>query len=316
MIITVTPNPALDLTWNVQRLEPGHTHRVPAGVARAGGKGLNVSRVLHQVGEPTLAVTTSGGATGARLREDLTTAGVANLLVPVAAETRSSVAIVDADRNEVSVLNEFGVAPTARETEALWTSVLAAQRDHAASVVAISGSLPPGADIDAVIATISALRSRDVAVVVDTSGPAMLALADAGASVLKPNDEELREATGHDDLDAGIDTLLGRGVTLVVASLGSEGMLLAHRDGRRVRARFPEVVRGNATGAGDSVTAAITVSLAADPDLTAPDALDVLARRAVAWGAAAVAMPLAGELHPDLLGRTADVIITAPQENS
>lgn len=309
MIITVTPNPALDLTWNVARLEPGRTHRVPAGVARAGGKGLNVSRVLTQMGVPTLAVTTSGGATGAQFAGELSAAAVEHLLVPVSADTRSSVAIVDADRNEVSVLNEFGVAPSAAETDALWSAVRTAA--ETAEVVAISGSMAPGADVDAVITAVRDLRTAGAAVVVDTSGPAMLALAAAGATVLKPNDDELREATGQDDLDAGIATLLEQGVTLVVASLGTEGMLLAHRDGRRVRARFPEIVRGNATGAGDSVTAAITVSLADDPELTAPDALEHLARRAVAWGAAAVAMPLAGELDPTLAGRSADVIITS-----
>lgn len=311
MIITVTPNPALDLTWRVERLNPGQTHRVPAGVGRAGGKGLNVSRVLHQVGHDTLAVTTAGGATGARLRADLDAAGVPSLLVPVVAETRSSVAIVDVSRGEVSVLNEFGQAPSAAESETLWASVHGARAAHGSHVVAVSGSLGPGMDVGEVVSAVARLRAEGVSVVVDTSGPALLALADAGATVVKPNGDELREATGLESLDDGIADLLGRGVMLVVLSLGSEGMLLAHRDGRRVRARFPEIVHGNATGAGDSVTAAITVALEDDPRLVD---LDSLARRAVAWGAAAVAMPLAGELDPILLGRTAEVIITASEE--
>ncbi|WP_052460623.1 1-phosphofructokinase family hexose kinase [Microbacterium gorillae] len=308
MILTVTPNPALDLTWHVDALHPGSTHRVPTGVGRAGGKGLNVARVLHAAGVDTLALTTCGGATGEEFRSELETSGVPHRLVPVAADTRRSVAVVAADRGEATVLNEFGVAPSVHEATLLWDTAVAIGRT--ARAVAICGSLPSGMSGDALVGAVQALDHSGVPVLVDTSGPAMLAAAEARVTALKPNHEELRAATGLDDLRAGVRALHERGATLVLASLGEDGLLLAHRNGEAVRARFPEVVHGNATGAGDATVAAILVSLAEDPCLAEPGALEATARRAAAWGAAAVAMPLAGELDAALAARTADVIIT------
>ena len=82
-VLTVTANPALDETYSVPALVPGTTHRVAPPAVRAGGKGMNVSRVAHQLGAPTLAVATCGGASGARYRADLENSGVPHRLVPV-----------------------------------------------------------------------------------------------------------------------------------------------------------------------------------------------------------------------------------------
>ncbi len=314
MILTVTPNPALDMTWHVDRLEPGQSHRVEAGVSRAGGKGLNVARVLHQQGERVMALTTAGGRVGAQLRAELEASGLVHRLIPVVAETRRSLALVDESAASATVLNEFGTAPTAAETAELWDAVLTAAAH--ARAVAISGSQPRGADPTVLVSAIAELRARGVPVLVDTSGTALIDAADAGAAVLKPNHHELAEATGIADVMSAAQALLRRGPTLVLVSQAEEGMLLVHRDGRALRARFPDVVRGNATGAGDAVSAAISVSLADDPALTLCDALEVLARRAAAWGAAAVAAPQAGDLDPDIARRTADVIITPVSEAS
>lgn len=308
MIVTVTPNPALDMTWRVDRLEPGQSHRVEAALSRAGGKGLNVARVLHQQGERVTALTTAGGAVGAELRAELEASGVPHRLIPVVAETRRSLTLVDETAASATVLNEYGAAPTTTETSELWGAVVSAASQ--ASAVVISGSQPRGADPAILTSAIGDIRALGVPVLVDTSGAALIDAAEAGATALKPNHHELAEATGITDVILGARDLLRRGPVLVLVSQAEEGMLLVHRDGRAVRARFPEIVRGNATGAGDAVSAAISVSLADDPDLAAPDALDVLARRAAAWGAAAVAAPQAGELDPDISRRIADVIIT------
>ncbi|MDF2509938.1 MAG: ribokinase, partial [Microbacterium sp.] len=111
MILTVTPNPALDLTWHVDRLVEGGTHRADAGVARAGGKGLNVARVAHAEGAEVLAVTTAGGRTGEEFAAELGASGVPHALVAVAAETRRSVAVVDESAGDTTIINERGVNP-------------------------------------------------------------------------------------------------------------------------------------------------------------------------------------------------------------
>ncbi|MCD2441765.1 hexose kinase [Agromyces sp. SYSU K20354] len=320
MILTVTPNPAEDLTWHVDRLRPGDTHRVDAGASRAGGKGINVARVLAAEGHDVLALSTAGGATGAGLAEDLERSGLRHVLVPVAGETRRSIAIVDEASGDTSIFNERGADLSPVEAADLLAE--AARLGRAAAVAVISGSLPPGLEPDAVAALVAELIAAGVAVVVDTSGPGLLAAARAGATVLKPNRDELAAVTGESDPVAGARVLLDAGASVVVVSLGAEGLLVldATDAARGIRARLPKPLHGNATGAGDAAVAAIAAALAEHPELRAPgggpddpdttSARIAMARRATAWSASAVLMPLAGALSPEHAALEADVVVT------
>lgn len=305
MILTITPNPALDMTWHVEELRAGQTHRLPAGVSRAGGKGVNVARVLQAEGHRVIALTTQGGATGDEFRAELQSAGVAHELVSVAAPLRRSVAIVDAHANQTTVLNELGAPLERQEIETLIerATALAAEADASA----ISGSLPQGFSHEDFARLISGVASGGSPMIVDTSGEALLIAARAGASALKPNEEELQQATGESDPRRGGQVLLGLGAKLVVVSQGERGLFAVRADGTEVHGALPHVVHGNATGAGDAVSAAIVAALAADPS---GSDIDNLVRRAVAWGAAAVAMPLAGEISADAHAWESDVVIT------
>ncbi|MBT2518637.1 hexose kinase [Streptomyces sp. ISL-90] len=319
MILTVTPNPALDLTWHVDRLTPGATHRVPAAAARAGGKGVNVARVLHGQHVEVLALATSGGATGAEFASELDSSGIPHHLVPIGGATRRSIAIVDDERGETAILNEHGAPLDAAESRALLEA--ASRLGRRSRVVAICGSLPPGVSPDALDALVGGLVAAGARVVVDTSGPGLLAAARAGAHALKPNRDELEAATGHADLVSGARALLDLGAGLVVVSLGAEGLISVSRaDGAGgLSARLPRVLHGNATGAGDALVAAIAAALADTPDLfaetdAAADARSRLARRAVAWSASAVLMPLAGELSAEREALEAEVVVEAISE--
>ncbi|WP_173923647.1 1-phosphofructokinase family hexose kinase [Agromyces sp. Marseille-P2726] len=318
MILTITPNPAVDLTWHVDRFEPGATHRVATGASRAGGKGLNAARVLQATGHRVLALATAGGATGDELRADLEASGLPHRLITMSAATRRTVAIVDDRTGEASLLNEAG-APLL-PTEAVALADAAEELGRTARAVAICGSLPPGFGADELGGLVERLAAAHVPTVVDTSGSGILAAASAGARALKPNREELEAATGHDEPLAGARSLLDRGARLVVVSLGADGLLVVPRDGVPVRARLPRVLHGNATGAGDAVVAAIASSLAdGDEPWAATDAAAHararLARRATAWSASAVLMPLAGELSPDHAELADEVRITTIDED-
>lgn len=290
MILTVTPNPAIDLTYRVSALEPGETHRVSAPAARAGGKGLNVARVIAQTGAAAFALTTAGGASGLRLADDLEAAGMPSELVPVAAPTRTSIAIVDEGAGVTTIFNETGDALSRAE----WTALGEAAERLAVPATAIvgSGSLPPGAPDSFYADLVEVARRRGIPSVVDATGAPLLAAAEAGADVLKPNRRELADTVGADDPVAGARALLAAGAGLVLVSLGAEGMLAVSAAGT-ASARLPLPLTGNATGAGDAAVAAVASALAsgiADPVS--------LLRRATAWSAAAVAAPLAGELDP------------------
>jgi len=301
MILTVTPNPAVDLTWSVPRIDQGGSHRVGTGRSRAGGKGLNVSRVLHAQGVPVHAVTTAGGPTGAELAADLRAIDLPHRLVPVAAATRRTIALYDEQRAETTIFNELGVDHSPEEWRALVRAATKALPDCRCLVG--SGSLPPGAPPGFFADLVGAARAARIPSVVDTSGPALLEAAKARATVLKPNRDELRDATGETDPVAGARALIVLGAEWVVVSLGAEGMLAvcAGDPVTVLRARLPEPLAGNATGAGDAAVAAAAAALAdgeTDPER--------LLRVATAWSAAAVLMPLAGEIsptHAQLAGR-------------
>lgn len=297
MIVTVTPNPALDLTWHVDRLETGETHRADAGVSRAGGKGLNVARVAA-AHAPVLALTTAGGTTGAEFAADLAASGVPHRLVPVLAPTRRSIAIVDRAAVDTTIINERGSNPSDTEWGALIAEVVEAM--PGASVLVISGSLPPGAPPSLLPVLITIGRDAGVPVIVDTSGAALLVAAEASATVLKPNAAELADATGLTDPLEGARALIARGVELVLLSLGADGMLAVTATEAH-HASLDSALSGNPTGAGDSAVAACAVLYeAGERDI------EQVLRRATSWSAAAVLMPLAGDIHeswPELESR-------------
>ncbi|ALE91594.1 ribokinase [Arthrobacter alpinus] len=299
-VLTVTPNPAIDVTYTVDGVELGSSHRVPTPLYRAGGKGLNVSRVAHQLGYPTLAISTAGGPSGEQLRADLVASGIAHHLIPVAAATRRSIALVDTLNNTTSVFNETGPALTGAEWQALAAAVVenlaGIQTDGGLTrpgVLVGSGSLPANAPADFYPGLVALAHHAGVPAIIDTSGSGILAAAKAGADLLKPNNHELMEAVGESDLVAAARKLMALGAKRVLVSVGEEGMLAfdAATPGRYLQAKLPAPLAGNPTGAGDAAVSAAAVALA-----NGVTELREILRRATAWSAAAVLMSGAGEI--------------------
>ncbi|MEU4879667.1 1-phosphofructokinase family hexose kinase [Streptomyces althioticus] len=288
MILTVTLNAALDVTYGVDSLRPRTSHRVGAVHRRAGGKGVNVARVLAGQGRAVTVTGLVGGPTGALIREDLRgVPGLRDELVPVSGESRQTVTVVSGDDGDATVFNERGPQVGPAEWRAFTDRFAELVRES--SVVALCGSLPPGLPSDAYARLISRASRSGVPSVLDTSGAPLLDALDARPDVVKPNAAELAAATGCDDAVAGAERLRALGARAVVVSSGPGGLLAVTPDGRR-RAVPPERLAGNPTGAGDACVAALAAGLADG----APWG-DVL-REAVALSAAAVACPVAGDV--------------------
>lgn len=294
MIVTVTPNPALDLTYPVDVVRLGDTNRVAAAFVRAGGKGLNVARVVHQQGHRVLAIAPVGGASGDEFAAELAASTVTHQLVRVQAPTRRTIAFVEHDTDQTTMFTENGENHTPAEWQSVTDAVASAL--PAARCLVGSGSLPAGAPVDFYPRLVALAAARGVPSIIDTSGAGLLAAAAAGATVLKPNRQELADATGLGDPLAGARHLLGLGAGLVLLSLGEAGMVaLSATDPEHPRsARLPRVLRGNPTGAGDAAVAAAAVAYA-----TGQHQIDQVLRAATAWSAAAVLMPLAGDISPE-----------------
>ncbi|MGW3494666.1 1-phosphofructokinase family hexose kinase [Streptomyces sp. NPDC001020] len=303
MILTVTLNTALDITYRVRALRPHTSHRVTEVTERPGGKGLNVARVLATLGHEVTATGFAGGATGRSLKDGLANApGIVDALTPVEGATRRTIAVVDETTGDATQLNEPGpvIAP------AEWSAFLKTYEDlvRSASAVALCGSLPPGVPVGAYAQLVRTARTVGVPVLLDTSGEPLRRGVAARPDIVKPNADELAELTGsHEPLQAAQD-VRRRGAHTVVASLGAQGLLIVNTQGRW-RAAPPRRVRGNPTGAGDAVVAGLLSGLV--EHLSWPGRLS----RAVALSAATVVAPVAGEFdrqtYEELLER---VVVT------
>ena len=292
MIVVVCLNPALDVTLFVDALRPGSSHRVRASVERAGGKGINVARVLRQLDAPVLLTGIVGGRRGAVLADEITAAGISADLVEIADDTRRSVAVV-ADDGEATVLNEPG--PDLSDDE--WARFLTTFDALAAgaSTIVLSGSLPPGAPADAYADLVRRSHGHHARALVDAEGDALRHALAAAPDLVKPNEHEAAPFAAPEG--TVLDGLLAAGAANAVVSLGADG-LVARLDGRSFRARLATPVTGNPTGAGDTLAAVLATGLS-DPSTAWAETV----RTAVAASAAAVVVPHAGEFDVDTAQR-------------
>lgn len=297
-IWTITPNPALDFTYRVPALNYGHSHRVDHVDIRPGGKGINVARVLAQLGYASCVTGFLGGSNGSTFRDLLTQCAPSDLLRPcfidTDTQTRMSIAVVDSD---ATVFNEAGSAPQDSDWERLCD--LLAKKVRPGDIVACCGSFPGDSSptwIEAIIRTVHEAGAR---ILVDANGDLLTAACHAGADLVKPNDIELRQTTGKDSVEEGARALLNDGVSVVIVSEGARGMSVHGNDGA-FRALPARSVAGNPTGAGDASVAAWCAFLSSyDGPMTAAALADALPQ-AVALSGAAVACPVAGEVDRDL----------------
>ncbi|MDL5202308.1 1-phosphofructokinase family hexose kinase [Streptomyces sp. ALI-76-A] len=301
MILTVTLNAALDITYRVRSLRPHTSHRVTEVTERPGGKGLYVARVLAALGHEVTATGFTGGATGRSLQDHLTAVPrLVDALVPAGDATRRTIAVVDERTGDTTQLNEPG--PTV--TPAEWSAFQEAYEGlvPSADAVALCGSLPPGVPVGAYAGLIRTARTAGVPVLLDTSGEPLRRGVAARPDIVKPNADELAELTGSHEPSRATQDARRRGARAVVASLGTQGLLAVTPEGRW-RATPPARVHGNPTGAGDSLVAGLLSGLV--EGLPWPDRLT----RATALAAATVLAPVAGEFdreaYEELLGRVA-----------
>ncbi|MBP0455206.1 1-phosphofructokinase family hexose kinase [Kitasatospora sp. RG8] len=297
MILTVTLNTALDVTYRLPEVRRHGSNRVREVTRQAGGKGVNVARVLAALGQEAVVTGLAGGATGRAVRADLAAAGLHDELVEVAGETRCTVAV--AEDTDTTVYLEPGPVVSAAE----WQHFLAHYERllPGAAVAVLSGSLPRGLPDDAYLLLVERAGAHGVPALLDADGPALLHGLPAGPAVVKPNIDELAAATGVQDPLEGAELLRAAGAGAVVASLGPDGLLACTADGRW-RARPPGPLPGNPTGAGDSAVAALALGLATGTAW--PDRL----RQAVALSAATVLAPRAGRFDAGAYDRLLSLI--------
>jgi tagatose 6-phosphate kinase len=298
MILTVTLNLALDITYRVERVRVGETSQVEVVGRRAGGKGVNVARVLHALGHETVVTGLAGGDPGARARAELASSGIADATVAVADASRIALMMIDSD-GAATGFSE----PGPQVTEDEWRVMLArfGELVAGADVVVLSGRLPPGVPRDAYARLIALAHRFDVPALLDVAEEPLALGVTHGPALVKINEDELAGFAPGEDVVGGAVRLRAAGAREVVISRGAAG-LVAVVDGGAWSAAPPEALRGNPTGAGDAASAALAVGIAGGTDW--PRRL----ADAAALSAAAVAAPLAGSFDPELYRRLLDQV--------
>ncbi|SDA74059.1 1-phosphofructokinase [Pseudomonas sp. NFACC15-1] len=255
-ILTLTLNPALDLTVELARLEPGQVNRSDAMHAHAAGKGVNVAQVLADLGH-TLTVSGFLGEDNAQVFETLfVQRGFVDAFIRVPGETRSNIKLAEQD-GRITDLNGPGPVVDAAAQQALLARLEQIAPGH--DVVVVAGSLPRGVSPQWLQALIARLKTLGLNVALDTSGEALRVALAAGPWLIKPNTEELADALGCEVVSEAAQAqaaqrLHAQGVEHVVISHGADGVNW-FSVGAALHASPPKVSVASTVGAGDSLLA-------------------------------------------------------------
>ncbi len=263
-IVTLTLNPAIDGACEAEQVRPTNKIRTRGDEYHPGGGGINVARVVTELGGAAKAVYLAGGATGGVLDELMAEAGLDALRVPIGGHTRISLTVFESSTGQEYRLVPEGPEVTPRE----WLACLEAVDTLDFDWLVISGSGPRGLPHDCFVTLTERARSQGARVVLDSSGPALKASLDAGGlALIKPSIGELRALTGLSLMDRDEIAEVAREIVesgraeMVAVTMGHEGALLASDEANIYRAA-PDVPVRSATGAGDSFVAAMTLALA------------------------------------------------------
>lgn len=294
-IITVTVNPALDVSASTAQVRPTSKLRCDQVERHPGGGGVNVARVLHRLGADCQALCLVGGPTGQMLLQLLALEGVNCLPVLIGGHTRESFTVRDLGTGQEYrfVLPGPQVQPSAA---AQTMDTLA--RQNAPRYLVASGSLPPGMPAHFYAELAAMARTWGARLVVDGSGPALAAALDYGVYMVKPSLREMREITGQPLTNlravrqAALKWVTDGRAEVVAVSLGDKGaVLVSAHEALFAPALQVEVV--SAVGAGDSFVAGMVWALSEGHTLTSAFAL------AVAAGSAALSTSGTGLCAPD-----------------
>lgn len=286
-ILTLTLNPALDLSSTVDDVVPDRKLRCTEPNREPGGGGINVARAVHILGGEATALWTCGGYTGSMVGERLDREGVGHEPIPIEGTTRESVMVLDESSSEQYRFQFPGPRLGDGEAERIVRAIT--ERHPPPDYLVLSGSLPPGVPED-FYARIAAEVGESARVIVDTSGAALRRTVQAGVYLIKPNVRELRELSGENlESDADIERasrklLEAEHAQVVAVSIGAGGAMVVTRDGCD-HVRSPTVPIRSKVGAGDSMVGGTVLALARGAGTV--DAV----RFGVAAGASAVMTP-------------------------
>lgn len=284
VVATVTLNPAIDQTVQVDGFRVGEVNRVGEVRQNAGGKGVNVASALADLGAHVVATGLLGRENAGIFEELFRAKSIDDRFLRVDGATRVGLKIVDRSCHQVTEVNFPGMAPASRDLATLLATLKELARPG--SWFALSGSLPPGVPVGIYADMVASIHERGGRVLLDTSGEPLRHALARRPDIVKPNQSELEQLTGTamsglEDVAKAASGLIAQGAGLVAVSMGARGALFA-RGEERLLATPPAVAVQSTVGAGDTMVAGLLLASVLGHDLSDT------ARLATACGAHAV----------------------------
>lgn len=283
MILTVTLNAAVARTLVVPSLTLGQRHRAPESIALAGGKGINVARVLRELNVPVLATGFAGGRNGDAIRDGLSEAAIPFDLVEIEGHSTTSTAIIDPTSGLQTEINEYG--PDVSQSEAKEFSRRLAHLMEYATAIVFAGSLPNNLDESFLTELVQRARERGLYTVVDAPPTLLKDVLKAGPSLVSPNQHEAESVVGFDfieddDFPRGLGRLTEMGAERACIT-SPEGHSYLAAEERMISALAPKIEARSTIGSGDAYLAGLLAGIL-HRDLTLAEAMRLAAGCAAA----------------------------------
>lgn len=263
LILTITLNPSVDISYKLEHFMMDTVNRVEDVSKTAGGKGLNVSRVLHQLGEDVAASGFLGGSLGSFIRTEIAKREIQDFFVEIQGATRNCIAVIH-DGQQTEILES---GPVISEHEADLFLDVFTEYVQRVDIVTISGSMPKGLADDFYTKIIRIANKHNTPVLLDTKGELLghTLTSESKPYLIKPNKDELADLLGKklendSDIVQALNSELFSDVPWIVVTLGGDGALVKRQD-TFYRVQIPKVKAVNPVGSGDSVIAGFAAGL-------------------------------------------------------
>ncbi|WP_248929602.1 1-phosphofructokinase [Paenibacillus hamazuiensis] len=262
-VLTITLNPALDKTVTVEDFTPGGLNRIKDWRTDAGGKGINVAKVLKHFAVDVVSGGLTAGHQGKVIADKLNALGIPYTFIETEGETRTNLKIYDEGTKVTTELNESGFTADAKALNEFIAAFKTAVRE--VPLVVLGGSLPPGAPADFYKTLIGIANEAGARTVLDADGEPFVQGIEAVPYAVKPNIHELEALFGEtfltdEEIVAAARRLTDKGIAYVIVSLGGEGSILVSAN-EAIRAKPFPISPKSTVGAGDSMVAALIYCL-------------------------------------------------------
>lgn len=260
MIVTVTMNPAIDKTVDIDQLECGGLNRIKHVELDAGGKGINVSKTIHELGGNSIATGFIAGNTGKVIQNVMEEWQIQNDFIEVSGETRTNTKVFEKS-GELTELNEPGPVVSEADIQALLEKLDGYAAEGTLFVLA--GSVPSGVEKDIYGKIIERVHRKGAKVLLDADGELFAKALEAKPDIIKPNRVELEQYAAMDyiaseqELVLIAEKLMKKGIGMVVVSMGKRGAIFLKEE-YRVKCQGLKVKAHSTVGAGDAMVAGLS----------------------------------------------------------